>query len=142
MSGVYIKGMEMPRGCAFCELKRRNGKKMACPFSHEEWDIHDPMSADYRLLNCPLLSVPNHGRLIEKGKTLDVCYTHYEDFMRGKIDGKTALLNIEREIKAAPTIIPTSEEVYDKYIDTAGNLHWTGTQTGHHIIPADKEVEE
>ena len=25
-----------------------------------------------------------------------------------------------------------AEEVYDKYTDTAGNLHWTGTQSGEH----------
>jgi hypothetical protein len=27
-----------------------------------------------------------------------------------------------------------AEEVYDKYTDTAGNLHWTGTHSGKHII--------
>ena len=27
-----------------------------------------------------------------------------------------------------------SEEVYDQYYDTAGNYHWTGTKTGHHVI--------
>lgn len=25
-----------------------------------------------------------------------------------------------------------TEEVYDKYYDTAGNLHWIGTKTGEH----------
>ena len=53
--------------------------------------------------------VPPHGRLIGKSALLDKCYQHYEDFMLGKVDGKTALLNIEKEIKAAPTIIPAEE---------------------------------
>ena len=63
--GVYIKGMEMPKSCAFCRIKRRNGKKMVCPLCGEEWDVHDPMSADHRLDNCPLVPVPSHGRLID-----------------------------------------------------------------------------
>ncbi len=63
--GVYIRGMEMPKGCAFCWIRKRNGKKIVCPFCDEEWDICDPMSADHRLDNCPLVPVPPHGRLID-----------------------------------------------------------------------------
>ena len=63
--GVYIKDMEMPKGCAFCRIGKRNWKKMVCPLCDEEWDIHDPMSADHRLDNCPLVPVPPHGRLID-----------------------------------------------------------------------------
>ena len=61
---VYIKGMEMPKGCTFCKISRRNGKKMVCPlcFGRGEWDIRDPMSADHRLDDCPLIPVPDHGR--------------------------------------------------------------------------------
>lgn len=29
---------------------------------------------------------------------------------------------------------PVYEEVYGKYYDSAGNYHWTGTKTGHHVI--------
>lgn len=66
MSGIYIPGMEMPKGCAFCKISRRNSKKMICPFIWKcEWDIHDPMSADHRLDGCPLIPVPEHGRLID-----------------------------------------------------------------------------
>lgn len=62
---IFIDGMEMPKGCAFCRIGKRNGKKMVCPFCDDEWDIHDPMSADHRLDNCPLAPVPPHGRLID-----------------------------------------------------------------------------
>lgn len=31
---------------------------------------------------------------------------------------------------------PFIEEVYDKYTDTAGNLHWIGTHSGKHIVRA------
>ena len=29
------------------------------------------------------------------------------------------------------------EEVFAKYEDTAGNLHWHGTETGEHIVRRD-----
>ena len=67
MSGVYIPGMEMPKGCASCKISRRNSKKMICPFIWKcEWDVHDPMSADHKLDGCPLLPVPPHGDLIDR----------------------------------------------------------------------------
>ena len=57
MSGIYLPGMEIPKGCAFC------------PFIWKcEWDIHDPMSADHRLDGCPLIPVPDHGDLIDRDK--------------------------------------------------------------------------
>lgn len=34
--------------------------------------------------------------------------------------------------------IDYAEEVYDRYTDTAGNLHWTGTSSGKHIIKAEE----
>lgn len=33
------------------------------------------------------------------------------------------------------------EEVYDKYTDTAGHLHWTGTSSGKHIIKAEEDKQ-
>ena len=30
------------------------------------------------------------------------------------------------------------EEVYDKYTDTVGNLHYTGTNSGKHIVKAEE----
>lgn len=32
----------------------------------------------------------------------------------------------------------SAEEVYDQYTDTAGNLHWTGTHSGKHIVKAEE----
>ena len=39
---------------------------------------------------------------------------------------------------AVTCAVAYSEEVYDKYVDTAGNLRWTGTHSGEHIIPAEE----
>lgn len=55
------------------------------------------------------IPVPPHGRLIDAVMLRHKCYQHYEDFMNGKIDGETALLNIEKEIIGASTIIPAEE---------------------------------
>lgn len=95
---VYIKGMEMPKACAFCWIKRRNGKKMVCPLCDEEWDIHDPMSTVYRLVNCPLVPVPPHGRLID-ADALDSSETDYL--------GNHLVYLVD--IDDAPTIIPAEE---------------------------------
>lgn len=38
---------------------------------------------------------------------------------------------------AVTCAVAYSEEVYGKHTDTAGNLRWTGTHSGEHIIPAE-----
>lgn len=32
------------------------------------------------------------------------------------------------------------EEVYNEYYDTAGNYHWTGTESGTHFVPLDGAI--
>ena len=96
MSGIYISGMEMPNindynGISCCLYKTLGGQLRLR--NNETGEFFD------------VIPVPDHGRLIEKSALNDACYTHFEDFMNGNINGKTALLNIEREIKAAPTVI-------------------------------------
>ena len=107
MSDILIKGMEMPKGCASCFLKYGSCASIRKRMDASKGDRWCP--ENYRHPDCPLAHVPPHGELIEKGTLLDKCYQHYEDFMRGKVDGKTALLNIEKEIKAAPTVIPADK---------------------------------
>ena len=34
-------------------------------------------------------------------------------------------------------IIVQSEEVYRQYYDSAGNYHWFGVMTGHHVVRLD-----
>lgn len=103
MSGVYIN-MEMPKGCAFCKISRRNGKKMVCPlcFERGEWDIRDPMSADHRLDDCPLVSVPDHGRLVDKDTVCTECRRVAEEYDGIYPDCTYCPIHI------APTIIPAN----------------------------------
>lgn len=128
---VLIKGMKMPKdGCKGCPFAVRlkgfvshtcavNGKLVAG--NHERGGFP---------FDCPLVPVPPHGRLIDA----DAIVMDYIGIMD---DGMN--LYTQRAIDNAPTIIPACEEVYDKYTDTAGNLHWTGTHSGKHIISAEED---
>ena len=98
--GVYIKGMEMPKDGSWRSIRIYPDGTIGRPIGFGDYALVEGAKA---------VPVPPHGRLIEKSALLDDCYTEYEDFMNGKIDGKTALLNIERKIKTAPTIIPAEE---------------------------------
>ena len=98
---AYIKNIEMPESCICCDLSHEDGW---CPIKRAFIDR-------YSYETCPVIRIPaRHGKLIEAEALLDKCYLHYENYMLGKIDGKTALLNIEKEIKSAPTIIPAEAE--------------------------------
>jgi len=124
---VYIKNMEMPRGCASCKISRRNGKKMICPFIWKcEWDIHDPMSAGHRLDGCPLLPVPPHGRLIDADALIEdlerQCKAVFridavspDDYWITRNEAynealwKTWVESFDKYLKARLTIIPAEE---------------------------------
>ena len=110
MSDILIRGMEMPPRCGRCDLCTQvfdDGM-----FDHYECCITAAIidNLGEQMEDCPLVPIPPHGRLVDARVLRNACYKHYSDFMDGVIDGKTALLNIEKEIIAAPTIIPASEE--------------------------------
>ena len=64
MSGLYLSGMEMPTRCLACQLAYDS---CSCILTGEGFYKHgedfDP--GEKRLDNCPLLPVPDHGRLID-----------------------------------------------------------------------------
>ena len=83
--------------------------------------------------NTEVIEIPPHGDLIDRDELLSQyggpIWTEKTDYAEG-------LRDVVADIKNAPTVIE-AEEVYNKYTDTAGKLHWTGTHSGEHIIPAD-----
>ena len=97
---ILIKGIEMPEEGNWRSVRIYPDGTIGRPIGFGDYALVEGAKA---------VPVPPHGRLIEKSALLDDCYTEYEDFMNGKIDGKTALLNIERKIKTAPTIIPAED---------------------------------
>ena len=64
MSGIYIKGMEMPKSCWDC---------FAC---HDGWCIINQKIEGHRTVthSCPLISVPQHGRLIDADALKESAY--------------------------------------------------------------------
>lgn len=114
MSGVYIKGMEMPKACVFCELYESNA--FWCSASRKEIDCDNYESvASF----CPLIPVPEHGRLID-ADALGIA-EHEERFVKraergdwmdeyivGIVDG---LHEAGRRIINAPTIIEADKGV-------------------------------
>ena len=109
MSDILIKGMEIPKGCFFCPFnKHLDPDTDKCVLTRDAFDSTFRV-IEHRRDNCPLFHVSPHGRLIDARELRQACYQHYEDFMNGKIDGETAILNIEKEIIVAPTIIPAGE---------------------------------
>ena len=51
MAGIYIPGMEMPKGC--CD----------CRFAGDRY-CYALRKANYGDIDCPLIPVPDHGRLV------------------------------------------------------------------------------
>lgn len=58
---VLIKGMEMPKNCHECRLYE--GDIYYCSAADKEIDILD--SSEGKCQFCPLVPVPQHGRLID-----------------------------------------------------------------------------
>lgn len=102
--GVYIKGMEMPCACVFCEfydgdLYWCRGAKKEVPYSPE----------DKRAKFCPLVPVPPHGRLIDADAL-------FEKIPEGdiehdvKISRLDAIGDVCTWVLTAPTIIEAEGE--------------------------------
>lgn len=82
MSDILVKNMEMPKACGDCPFFKRGSNPMGEDFifaqpwgdylvSGEENVIEHDISMD-----CPLVAVPPHGRLIDADKLLETLAKH------------------------------------------------------------------
>lgn len=99
MSGIYIKGMEMPAEPGPHKIRffvREDGT--ASCWGLEEYIPYEPLE---------VIPVPEHGRLIDADALL---YTRlYKDnWIRGT--GREAPAVWKEDVDSAPTIIPADEE--------------------------------
>ena len=94
MSGVYIKGMQMPKDCYMCHFADRE-EGLCLVDGKEHGDYNEP-------INCPLIPVPDHGRLI----SADLLKA---DFTGNFIEAYPPGL-VWAMIDDAPTIIPADKE--------------------------------
>ena len=110
MRGIYIQNMEMPKSCWDC---------FAC---RDGWCIINQKIEGHRTVthSCPLVAVPDHGRLIdadalllhlltaESGKVYNYCYPCKEVIQA--IKESPTIIAAMNAINEMPTIIPPESE--------------------------------
>ena len=104
---VLIRGMEMPISCDDCEFCKRaiSGYDWCCVPMMKEKDkpLDEPvLKPDW----CPLIPVPEHGRLIEADR---IELYMQDEWMNNELSNGDWILFRER-LNETPTIIPASEE--------------------------------
>lgn len=116
--GVYIKDMAMPTSCRECWLKMNcddcEGWECYCLLLQDEIGYLKDLLTDKRRDDCPLVSVPPHGRLIDADALRQTMYheAFETDSPMQKWDSGCWIRYkmFERMEETAPTIIPASEE--------------------------------
>ena len=104
MGSVIVKGMEMPKNCAYCPLSEyRNSSILDCKqigtVGTASRDTHNVLNR--RHPNCPLIEIPTpHGRLVDIKSVEDRKFTtvdnEYERWWNGALDSV---------VDNAPTVI-------------------------------------
>ena len=109
MSGVYIKNMEMPKNCGECLLAKLSptGESLICNY------ILSRVSWEEIPFDCPLIPVPEHGRLIDADTLHEELYAL--EYVRENewLDGVREAQGVDAARVAlldAPTIIPADKE--------------------------------
>ncbi len=98
---VYIPGMEMPKSCYFCEMYE--AELYWCSAAKRDIDSFDDY--DSRSSFCPLVPVPEHGRLMDKDAFIDGCKALSSNDPHD-IAGMEIIKFFMEEIVPTPTIIP------------------------------------
>lgn len=100
MSGIYIPGMEMPKNCMLCSFCVEEADPANGEMCLVTGKLMPPCNRE-RLDDCPLVPVPDHGRLIDADALLNDKGVGTQIAGWGKMYHETA-------IEYAPTIIPAS----------------------------------
>lgn len=102
MSGIYIPGMAMPTSCYLCPVNKDDGFGFfTCGVTHSECDFINLPS------NCPLVPVPEHGRLIDADALFDFILNIYK---AAQGDARKAYSDVLDTIVAAGDVIPADKE--------------------------------
>lgn len=104
---IFIKGMEMPKSCAECPVNM-NTCKRGYKYLLAHMELYDQRADD-----CPITTVPAHGRLIDADALKDVQQAD-ADFFKGSSDyGEKCrydeAINAVANIVNAPTVIQAEE---------------------------------
>ena len=104
--GVYIKGIEMPKNCDGCRIMALEDTNCeaelycGCPIVFKA----HPQGVDHRPDYCPLIPVPEHGRLIDANALYKEAFKRSEtkDGYYNCLEPVISCYTIDN----APTIIP------------------------------------
>lgn len=123
---ILIKGMEMPESCYYCPFADGVWQKdKRCLINGEEMP-RDERGVQQNHINCPLIEIPPHGRLIdadayraEMKKRQDACAEWRDDIKDGGGYGTElyyradsflgAMCEAKLTLDKMPTIIPAEE---------------------------------
>lgn len=130
MSGIYIPGMEMPTNCYKCLFKQRSGMNIICAVTNEQFSVADVNILYYRLDDCPLIPVPDHGQQ-------DGLYPKYFVIKTetGEIVQDCFVLRPQKDKAAVAALLLYAKETKNQEL-SRDIREWLST-----IIPADKEEE-
>ena len=109
--GIYIKKMEMPESCYYCPFADGVWQKdKRCLINGKEMP-RDGRDVQQNHINCPLVPVPHHGRLIDADALKAKQQEDADLFIGSRVDIKRRdeALNAVANIVNAPTIIPAEE---------------------------------
>lgn len=104
--GVYIRGMEMPKSCAECPVNM-NICKRGYKYLLAHMELYDQRADD-----CPITTVPPHGRLIDADALKDIEFHGMQ--ADKKISYQMGWNDAIATIAENATIIIPTEEAHDE----------------------------
>ena len=123
MSGIYIPNMEMPESCTKCRFLEGVADDGLCHVAEKwlddeyfAWHLYaDGDIDDSKPLNCPLVPIPDHGRLVDADALRREMYheTFETDSPMQKWDSGCWIRYkmFERAEENAPTVIPADNGI-------------------------------
>ena len=119
MSGIYIIGMEMPKRCSQCRFLYGDTLDGLCSAAEKWLDDDDYWTwyvypegdmDDSKPCNCPLIPVPDHGRLIDADAMCERLLSAWDTADKEK---KTLISDVMARVVTpivvgTPTIIPAT----------------------------------
>ena len=124
MSGIYIPGIEMPKRCNECRFLEGDNMDGLCHAADRWMDdedywtwyvyVEDDIDTD-KPANCPLVSVPDHGRLVDADalhKHMVKVHNEWKEHPELH-ESIVPVVDDEVMILCFPTIIPADKEGAD-----------------------------
>ena len=106
---VYIRGIERPKNCGYCPIRHLGGDGDECFLGAKITEYQT------RPENCPLIPVPDHGRLVDADELIRKLEPTEEERHNGAAFVLFLFLQL---LKDAQTVIPSSFEKLEKSKDS------------------------